>query len=152
MVASNITTQPKQGRQALSLSSLSILFCQWLQFIVFNKPTLSLITVSLGIDVYGCVCKESATKTIIPNRACLKCTLVRAGNPHTRERIRTVDLLVLTSREQQLFILKLYFLFHKTTYLKEEVSCIEPSPSVRAPWLGWAGSEVKSDHESWIWN
>ncbi len=46
-------------------------------------------------------------------------------------RISTDDLLVLTSSDQLLFILKLYFSFYKTNYLNEEVNRIERSPSVR---------------------
>jgi hypothetical protein len=50
--------------------------------------------------------------------------------------ISTVDLLVLTSLDHLLFIVKLYFfLFYKTTYLNEEVNRTEPSPSVRVPWI-----------------
>ncbi len=45
-----------------------------------------------------------------------------------------VDLLVLNSLDQLLFMLKLYFLFHKTTYLIEEVNRAEPFPSARVPW------------------
>ncbi len=46
-----------------------------------------------------------------------------------------VDLLVLNSLDQLLFMLKLYF-FYKTTLLDEEVNSTEPSPSVRVP-LYW---------------
>jgi hypothetical protein len=47
--------------------------------------------------------------------------------------LTTVDLLVLTSLDQLLFILKILFtlfLFYKPGYLNEEVNCTEPSPSV----------------------
>jgi len=45
------------------------------------------------------------------------------------------DLLVLTSLEPQLFILKILFAcFTKKSYLNEEVKCIEPSPTVSVPW------------------
>jgi hypothetical protein len=44
-------------------------------------------------------------------------------------RLSTVDLLVLTSLDQLLFILKIVFtFFYKTSYLNEEVNGIEPSP------------------------
>ncbi len=58
-----------------------------------------------------------------------------SGNPYWRGRISTIDLLVLTSSDQLLFILKLYFLSYKTSYLNKEVNCIVPSLSVRVPWL-----------------
>jgi hypothetical protein len=45
-----------------------------------------------------------------------------------------VDLLVLTSLDQLLLILK--NVFNKTRYLYEEVNCTDPSPHpVRVPWL-----------------
>ncbi len=54
---------------------------------------------------------------------------------HTEGRMNTVDLLVPTSSDQLLFVLKLYFSFFKTTYLNEDVLCNEPFPSVRVPCL-----------------
>jgi hypothetical protein len=49
-------------------------------------------------------------------------------------RLSTVDLIVLTSLDQLLFILKLYFsIFAKKTYLNEEVNRTEPSNLVRVP-------------------
>jgi len=61
-------------------------------------------------------------------------TMVRSGNTYIRGRLCTVHLLVLTSLDQLLFTLKLYFSFYKTTYLNEEVNRTEPSfPSVRFP-------------------
>jgi hypothetical protein len=57
-----------------------------------------------------------------------------AGKAYLRGRISTVDLLVLTSLDEVLFNLKLYFpFFTKTTYLNEEVNCTDPFPSVRLP-------------------
>jgi hypothetical protein len=47
--------------------------------------------------------------------------------------ISTVDLLLLISCGQLLFIVKLYFSLFKTKYLNEEVNCTQPSPSVRVP-------------------
>jgi hypothetical protein len=45
-----------------------------------------------------------------------------------------IDLLALTSSDQLVFLLKVYFLFFvKTYYLKKEVNCTEPSPTVRTP-------------------
>jgi hypothetical protein len=47
-----------------------------------------------------------------------------------------VDLLVLTSSDRLLFLLKLYYyFFYKTTYLIKEVNCTKPSPSVSIAWL-----------------
>ena len=58
------------------------------------------------------------------------------GNTYQRGRICTIDLLILTSLDQLLLILKLWFiLFYWTNYLNEVVKCTEPSPSVRDRWL-----------------
>ncbi len=58
------------------------------------------------------------------------------GNPFFRERISTVDLLVLTSLDQLLFLLWILFIFfYKTSYLNEEVNCTEASTSIRVPCL-----------------
>ncbi len=57
------------------------------------------------------------------------------GNPYWRGRIGTVDLLAQTSSDKLRFILKIQF--YKTTYLKAEVKCTKPSPSVRIPWKIW---------------
>ena len=38
-------------------------------------------------------------------------------------KLSTVDLLVLTSFNQLLFILKLFFLIYKATHLNEEIDC-----------------------------
>ncbi len=54
------------------------------------------------------------------------------------ERLSTVDLLVLTSLEQLIFILEfgnIMYLFCKASYNNEEVNCTEPSPPVRVPWF-----------------
>ncbi len=48
----------------------------------------------------------------------------------------TIYLLVQTSLDQLLFILKILFIFLKK-YLNEEVNCTNPSPSVSIPWLSW---------------
>ncbi len=61
--------------------------------------------------------------------------LPSAWNTYKRGRIRTVDVLAVTSSYHPLFILKLYFSLHKTTYLNEEVNRTEPSPSLRVPSL-----------------
>jgi len=64
-------------------------------------------------------------------------TLAGPGNTHWRGMFSTVDLLVLTSLDQLLWILKIYiYSFYKTSYLYKEVKCTEPSPSVSIPWLG----------------
>ncbi len=55
-------------------------------------------------------------------------------NTYLRGRISTANHLVLTSSDQLLFILELYFsFFYKTTYLNEEVNCTKPFPLVRVP-------------------
>jgi hypothetical protein len=57
--------------------------------------------------------------------------------------INPVDLLVLTTTNQLLFKQKLYFsFFYETTYLDEEVNCIEPTPSIRNPWLNYLTSAM----------
>ncbi len=49
-------------------------------------------------------------------------------------RLSTVDLLVLTSLDQLLFILKFYLLFlQKRANVNEEVNCTEPSPQLVFP-------------------
>ncbi len=54
---------------------------------------------------------------------------VKAGNPIWRERISTVDLIVLASSDQLLFVLKkTIFLSYKTRYLNEEVNCTGAPP------------------------
>jgi hypothetical protein len=48
----------------------------------------------------------------------------------------TVDLLVLTSRDQLIFILNILFsFFYKTSCLNEEGNCTELSPSESIPWM-----------------
>jgi hypothetical protein len=50
------------------------------------------------------------------------------------EGLSTPDLLVQTSLDQLVFIIKLLFDFvYKTRYLNEEVNCTEPPPSVSVP-------------------
>ncbi len=51
-----------------------------------------------------------------------------ARNSYWRGRIITVDLLVLISLVQLLFIESIIDVFYKTIYLNEVVNCIEPSP------------------------
>ncbi len=56
----------------------------------------------------------------------LSTVLKRAGKPYWRGRLSTVDLLVLTSLHQLLFILIIFFyLCYTTSYLNEEVNCTE---------------------------
>ncbi len=58
------------------------------------------------------------------------------GNPHWRERISTVDLLVPTSSDLLLLMIKKYvLLFYETSYLNEEVNRAELSLSVSVPCL-----------------
>jgi hypothetical protein len=53
------------------------------------------------------------------------------GKSYWRGRLGTVDLLVLTSIDKFLFILKkICYHIYKTSYLYEEVNCTKPSPSV----------------------
>ncbi len=56
------------------------------------------------------------------------------GKPFWRERLNTVDLLVLTCLDQLLIILKILFTFFTvTSYINVEVNCTEPSPFVSVP-------------------
>ncbi len=59
---------------------------------------------------------------------------VKSGNTNWRERLSTVDLLVLISLDQLLLKLKT-LLSCKKSYPNEEVNCTEPSPSDSIPWL-----------------
>ncbi len=53
----------------------------------------------------------------------------KAGNPYRSGRISTVDLLLLTSLDKLLFVLKILFsFFYKTSYSNEEVNRIECAP------------------------
>ncbi len=73
--------------------------------------------------------------------------LIKAGKPYWGGRLSTVDLLVLTSLDQLLLIIK--FLFHlcyKTSYLNEEVNCTVPSPSVSFPWMRYLALPSKKEH------
>jgi hypothetical protein len=51
----------------------------------------------------------------------------RPRNPYRRGRLSTVDLLVPTSLDHMLLILRTLFTFYKTSYLNEEVKCTEHS-------------------------
>ncbi len=53
---------------------------------------------------------------------------------HSKFLPSTIDLLVLTSLDQLLLILKTFLLFSKTSYINEEVNCTELSLSVSVPW------------------
>ncbi len=49
-------------------------------------------------------------------------------------RLSTVDLLVLTSLDQLIYILKIIFTFYKRINLSKEVNRTYPYPSDSAPW------------------
>ncbi len=60
----------------------------------------------------------------------------RAGSHYWKGKLSTVDLLVLTSSDQLILILKIWFIFfYKTSNLNEEINC---TPSVSVPWLGFS--------------
>ncbi len=69
--------------------------------------------------------------------------LLLALNSYWRGRNSTIDLLVLTSLDNRLLILKSFFLlFNKTSYINKVVNCTEYSPSMRVPWLlGWVAQQ-----------
>jgi len=53
--------------------------------------------------------------------------ILMQGNLNERGRLSIVNLFVLTSLEHLLLTLKTLLTFSKTSYLKEEVNCTEPS-------------------------
>ena len=56
---------------------------------------------------------------------------LKAGKTYCGGRLSTVDLLVLTSLDQVIFIFKILFsFFTKTSYLNELVNCAESSPQL----------------------
>jgi hypothetical protein len=57
------------------------------------------------------------------------------GKPCERERLSTVDLLVLTSIIQLLLVMSTSITFYKISYINEEVNRTEPSLSVSVPCL-----------------
>ncbi len=64
-------------------------------------------------------------------------------------RSSTVDLLLLTSLDYLLFILKiLSIFFYKTSFLNEEVNCTAPSLLVSIPWLDMSAGIKRKD----LWN
>jgi hypothetical protein len=64
----------------------------------------------------------------------LICHRHKQGSLTEGGRSNTIDLLVLVSLDQLLFILKGFFPLNKTSYLNQEVNRTKPSPSVRVPW------------------
>ncbi len=89
----------------------------------------------------GRILVQTSPLLINPNPAKLapKIWLVRSlfpGKTFWRGRTSTVDLLVLTSLDQLLFVLKKYFpQFTKQPILIRRSTVLSPSPSVRVPWL-----------------
>jgi hypothetical protein len=66
----------------------------------------------------------------------IECLILKAGKPHWKGRLSTFDLPVLNSLDWFIYILNISFaFFYKTSHLKEEVKCTEPSPSVSVPCL-----------------
>ncbi len=62
--------------------------------------------------------------------------MVRPGKSYWRGRLSTVDLLVLISLDQLLFIIKMLIAFLR--YMLEEANSTDPSRSVSIPWSdGW---------------
>jgi hypothetical protein len=69
-----------------------------------------------------------------PNAVLWSSMQAHAGKSYRIGKLSSVDLLVLTSSVQLLSKLKIVFTYFKTSYLNEEVSCTEPSPSISIPW------------------
>ncbi len=99
--------------------------CQFAKCIMLNASMLSTIMLSVMLCVFAPEGVFVIVNHFNPS----------SGNTKLRGRLSTVDLLVLTSLVQHLFILKVLRTFYKTTYLNEEVNCTEPPPSVSIPCL-----------------
>jgi hypothetical protein len=69
------------------------------------------------------------------------------GKLTERGRVRTVDLLVLTSLDQLIYIIKILFTFFKTSYLGEEVNCTEPRPF---SWCLWPNSQILDSRKGYF--
>ncbi len=80
------------------------------------------------------VSKKKSFITSTPGSTTSKPAKVLAGKSYWRGRLSTVDLLVLSSLDQLLFLWKYYLPFYKTSCPNEEVNCSEPFPSVSIPW------------------
>ncbi len=77
-------------------------------------------------------CRSTKCRGAIWRAAKIRMTAPRT--PYWSGWTNTVDLLVTTSSDQWLFMLKkIIFLFYKTSDLYEEGNCTEPFPSVRLP-------------------
>ncbi len=70
-----------------------------------------------------------------------------SGNPYSRGKLSTAHLLVLTSFDQSLFILKILFTFYKTSYLNEGVNRTELSPSFSVFCQHTQGLSSKHNHK-----
>ncbi len=90
---------------------------------------------------YWHVCNSSILHLNIWTTVYFNDLLTQASNPAMsascmesllKEKITTIDFLVLTSWDQLMFLL-IFFLFYKTSYFNKEVSCTGSSPSVRVP-------------------
>ncbi len=73
---------------------------------------------------------------------CVKLKIVSTKKSYWRGRLRTVDLLVVTSLYKFLLIVKILFTFYKTRYLNVEVNCTEPSLFVSFLWFLNSGFHV----------
>ncbi len=74
------------------------------------------------------------------------------GNPYRRERVSTVDLLVLPSLDPLIFIIKLFLLFYKKSYLNEEVNRTDHSPYVSLPCYSLSFLKSISEKEKYFNN
>jgi hypothetical protein len=71
-------------------------------------------------------------KTSFPLKNLLLSSL-KPGNPYSRGRLSTIDLLVQTNLDHLIVLMKILFTFFYKKYLNEEVNCTEPFPSVSIP-------------------
>ncbi len=73
-------------------------------------------TIHHNDNQHNCTCKWLHSDELLP------------GKSHRRERLSTVDLLVLTTLHRLLFIVKILFaLFKKTSYLNKEANGTKPT-------------------------
>ncbi len=110
----------------LFIKSLCFLIC-------LDASVCSLITFQTSL-IYQMLRREAHQFEVHCKLLCFG--MLQQGSLTKGGKLSSVDLFVLTSLEQVIFILKIIFTsFCKTSYLNQEVNCTEPSPSVWLPWI-----------------
>jgi hypothetical protein len=117
LLAASLVALPLEGPPAVSRTKKTFLFST---FVVdeqlFGTSTIKLFHPSLIF--------EGQSRSM---------NVYQPWNPYWRGSLNTVDLLVLTNINKLPYLLEHFLSFYKTSYLNEEVICIELSPSVRYP-------------------